>query len=355
MIKKKTNGVFICLSENRLHAAVTSGAVPSCKIDKVFQARWDDESEIESLKGELESHKNGNYIPSRFAFSPSSRFVRKFEIDKAAKKKNANYLLDIIRDEFRLEPEKLAVNIVNQGDGEEFDVDEGTETKVVFSGLETEELREQQNKILENGFYPESLEISSVAVLGGIVDYSRQMEIPGAILILDITSDNSQVFVIRQGEVDVTRPIPYGVHSMIPVVKQELGLKDDESARKLFFSNTFDFTEVGPKLLKKLIRELQASTGFYEVQTGQTISQIYLPMLPDSLRWIIPVLAEALGVEVLNPNFERWLETHGISFDSSIDTPLMNEDWFGLFSLICPHTSQPDKKPDDEKETEESS
>ena len=68
---------------------------------------------------------------------------------------------------------------------------------------------------------------------------------------------------------------------MFPVIQAELGLKDEDSARKLFYSNTFDFTEMGPSLLRKLLKELQASTGFYEVQTGQTIGQLYLALLPN--------------------------------------------------------------------------
>ena len=39
---------------------------------------------------------------------------------------------------------------------------------------------------------------------------------------------------------------------------QALGLKDEESARKLFYSNTFDFTGMGSVLTKKLIKELQS-------------------------------------------------------------------------------------------------
>ncbi len=83
------------------------------------------------------------------------------------------------------------------------------------------------------------------------------------------------MFIFGNEQVDICRPIPYGLNSMFPTVQSELGLKDEDSARKLFFSNTFDFTELGPSLLKKMLKELQASTGFYEVQTGQTIGQIF--------------------------------------------------------------------------------
>jgi len=35
-----------------------------------------------------------------------------------------------------------------------------------------------------------------------------------------------------------------------------------------------DFTGMGPVLIKKLLKELQSSIGFYEVQTGQSIGQV---------------------------------------------------------------------------------
>ena len=78
-----------------------------------------------------------------------------------------------------------------------------------------------------------------------------------------------------------TRPIPQGLESMIPVVQKELGLKDEESAKKLFYSNTFDFTSMGNALIKKLLKELQSSIGFYEVQTGQSVGLLHGTQLPQ--------------------------------------------------------------------------
>ncbi|WP_309385532.1 hypothetical protein [Cerasicoccus frondis] len=132
----------------------------------------------------------------------------------------------------------------------------------------------------------------------------------------------------------MARPVPYGLRSMYPIVQKELGLKDEESAQKLFGSSTFDFAEMGQVLLKKLMKELQASTGFYEVQTGQTIGNIFLGLAPDNLSWIGTTLSKSLGVHVLKPDYESWLEHQGIKVASGVDLGSLGPRWFGLFSLM---------------------
>ncbi len=73
---------------------------------------------------------------------------------------------------------------------------------------------------------------------------------------------------------------------MIPVVQKELGLKDEESARKLFYSNTFDFTGMGGTLVKKLLKELQSLIGFMKCRPGQSIGQVFCTQLPANLGWL---------------------------------------------------------------------
>lgn len=336
MIKAKAKGVFICSTEQSVYGARTSAFVPPFQVEDIFQIpRADTDKLTEKLSGLIET-KSNNYVVSHVGINPASRFVRIFDLDTAARKKNPDYYGDLLKSQFRIDPATHAVSIIEADTGADADVEAGTQTRLMFCGASTEEISTEQQALVDFNIFPKALEISSVSMLGAVVDYTKRFNVDGAILVLEMSKDSSQAFIVREGQIDVTRPIPYGVNSMIPVVKQELGLKDEESARKLFFSNTFDFTEVGPKLLRKLIRELQASTGFYEVQTGQTISQVLLPQIPEILSWVGQVLAESLGVEVLKLNTAGWLEQHEITFDPEVDVDALSEEWFGLISLMCP-------------------
>lgn len=340
MIKAKAKGVYLCVTEQTVFGARTSSSKAPFEVEEVFAIPREDRDQVaERISGFVEV-KSNNYVISKVSVSPVSRFVRVFDLDTTARKKNPDYYTDLLKSQFRIEPEKNAVGIIEADTGAEADLAQGAITRLMFCGAENDDLLTAQNELVDLNVYPQSLEISSVSSLGAIVDYTKRFDVDGAILVLEMSTESSQAFIVREGKVDVTRPISYGIDSMIPVVRQELGLKDEESARKLFYSNTFDFTEVGPKLLRKLIRELQASTGFYEVQTGQTISRIFLPQLPNKLSWVRQVLAETLGVEGLDVEAIKWLRQHDIEFSSEVDPDVIDEEWFGLFSLMCPFQAE---------------
>jgi hypothetical protein len=139
---------------------------------------------------------------------------------------------------------------------------------------------------------------------------------------------------LNSGQVEVARTIPFGLDSIYPLLQRELGLKDEQSARKLFFSNTFDFAEMGPKLLRRLIKEVQATSGLYEVQKGQTISYIFLGVLPKNLSWITRTISEVLGAEILNPGLHGWLESLQIELGDDVEVSNLGNRWMGLFSLM---------------------
>ena len=336
MIKAKSSGVFLCVTEQAVYGAKTNGTKPPFEVRELFSFPIDQREKIQERVAELADAKSNNFVVSNVSISPPSRFVRVFDLDTTARKKNPNYYQDTLKSQFRIEPETHAVSILEADTGTEADLEKGVITRLLFCGASNDEILAEQNSLVDLNVFPGTLEISSVSTLGAISDYAAREKVEGAILVLDMSLDSSQAFIVRDGKTDVTRPISYGVGSMIPVVKQELGLKDEESAKRLFFSNTFDFTEVGPKLLRKLIRELQASTGFYEVQTGQTISHLFLPKLPAAFSWVGNVLAETLGVELLKVNPVSWLEAHDVTFDEDVDTSILGDEWFGLISLMCP-------------------
>ncbi len=130
------------------------------------------------------------------------------------------------------------------------------------------------------------------------------------------------------------RPINFGFNAVLPIIQNELGLKDEDSARDLFFSNTFDFREIGPKLLSKILKELNASTGFYEVQTGQTIPHMYMTSLPENQNWIPDVIAKEMDIKLLDIDWQGWADSIGVSFGDTCSSADMGPSAFGLFSLF---------------------
>jgi hypothetical protein len=131
-------------------------------------------------------------------------------------------------------------------------------------------------------------------------------------------------------------------------VQKELGLKDEESARKLFLSNAFDFTGMGPLLVKRLLKELQSTVGFYEVQTGQSVSQLVCLVLPAKLAWLESVLASELGITVFRPDVPAWLLARGVTLADAARATSLDARWLGflgmLMSFNSPHAPAPEKR-----------
>jgi hypothetical protein len=126
---------------------------------------------------------------------------------------------------------------------------------------------------------------------------------------------------------------------MVPIVQKELGLKDEESARKLFYSNTFDFTGMGLLLTKRLLKELQSLIGFYEVQTGQSVGQVLNIQLPPKLTWLDAAISGALGISSIKLDPSAWLQSRQITLPESLAKTAQDVRWFGLLCQMAQYNA----------------
>lgn len=284
------------------------------------------------------------YVHATCGIYPPKRIVRRQALD-VKRVKDPAYFNEIYTQQFRIDPEKYAFSTLNHGDGSEYDLGKASQKEALFCGLALEEVDATQEKLLAQGFYPERLELGTVATLGGLVNYLNFKQSKSSVLVLEMGGEATQSYIVSAQGVDISRSIPSGVAAMVPVVQKELGLKDQESALKLFYSNTFDFTSMGGTLVKRLLKELQSLIGFYEVQTGQSIGQVFCTQLPDNLSWLAATMAGALGVPQLKVDVLPWLESLHIKLAEGVASNPPDERWVGLFSLIASHENAiPDEK-----------
>jgi hypothetical protein len=280
------------------------------------------------------------YAHATCGIYPAKRVVRRHTLD-LKRVKDPAYFNEVYSQQFRIEPEKYTMRALNPGDGSDYDSTKAAQKEVLFCGLPADDVIAAQDRLLEHGIYPERLELGTLASLGGMVNYLKFKQNKSPLLLLEIGEETTQSFILSADGVDISRPIPSGIAAMIPVVQKELGLKDEESAKKLFYSNTFDFTSMGLTLVKKLLKELQSSIGFYEVQTGQSIGNLLCTQLPGSLTWLGATMAGsgALGVPALKVDMIPWLESLQIKLADGVAPNPPDERWVGLFSLIASYHS----------------
>lgn len=344
LFAKKSKGFCVEIGEHATLLARLSQSEAPCIVEELKELPSSDTEGIVAWTKATEGKGSTGYAHAICGIYSPKRVVRRHTLE-VKRVKDPAYFNEVYAQQFRIEPEKFTIKTLNPTDGSEYDLVKANQKEALFCGLPSEEIINIQDKLLEQGIYPERLELGTLATLGGMVNYLNFKQSKTPVLLLEIGQDTTQSFILSAGGVDISRPIPSGIAAMIPVVQKELGLKDEESAKKLFYSNTFDFTSMGGALVKKLLKELQSSIGFYEVQTGQSIGSVFCTQLPASLSWLGTTMAGALGVPPLKMELTPWFESLNIKLAEGVTLGQPEERWFGLFSLLASHQNVvPDEK-----------
>jgi hypothetical protein len=337
----KTKGYFVDWGEKTTLIARTSASTAPFQIEALRECASDDTAAWTKILDELQPKKaGGGYTHAGVGITSDQVFVRRAMLD-VKRLKEQDYLTEFSNSQFKIDPELNSIAVLNASDGQEFDQNKpNPEKDILFCGLPVSEALKTQNQLLQRGVYPLRMELGSLAGLAAVVDYLKFTDSSKPTLVLEMGSKQTQSFIVSGRGVEASRPISVGLDDMVPVVQKELGLKDEESARKLFFSNTFDFTGMGASLCKRLLKELQSSMGFYEVQTGQSIGQVVCTVLPVKLTWIESVIASQIGVSVLQPDLTLWLKARQIGIlDPAISSGL-DARKFALCGLMVNFNTQ---------------
>jgi hypothetical protein len=340
MFGKKTKSFCVDFGDQAVLLARLSQDEAPVVVEELKEFATTDTDGLQAYLKGAEGKGPTGYAHARCSIYPGRRLVRRHTMDVKRLKEPA-YVPEVLSQQFRVEAEKFTTLILNPADGSEFDMSKTNQKEALFCGMPADDIIQAQDKMLELGVYPERLELGTVATLGALVSYQKFKQSKSPLLLLEMGDEATQCFILTSDGVDISRPIASGVAAMIPVVQKELGLKDEESAKKLFYSNTFDFTSMGGTLIKKLLKELQSSIGFYEVQTGQSIGSVLCTQLPASLSWLSPTIAGALGVSPFKADLLPWAQSLGISLAPGVTLTAPDERWIGLFGLIASYNNAP--------------
>ena len=334
------NGFFVEQNEQSILVARTSDFQAPLVVEEVGECSVGDPAALTQLLQRIQPKKApSGYLTAKCGVYPNRRLVRRATLE-VKRLKEPGYFAEVLSNQFRVELDKHIVHVLNAPDGTDFDPLKATQKEALFCGMPTQDADAVQDGLLAAGIFPERIELGSVAMLGGVVDYLRFKKSSVPTLVLEIGAEITHSFIVSAAGVEASRPISQGYESMVPVVQSELGLKDAESARKLFLSNAFDFTGMGRSLVKKLLKELQSSIGFYEVQTGQSVGQVLCTSTPPKLTWLGSAVASALGVATLSVDLVPWLRSRNVTIGERVTVSELDARWIGLFSLMVSHSLQ---------------
>lgn len=325
---KKEHFIDLAKSSVLLASVDFSEAVPKLLFVKEY---FNGQAEVRKAVKEYFSSKTG-YAPVNCIIHPRSTFIRKFSLEVPARARDREYLIGVLKNEYLIEPEEYNLKILNATNGMLFDPEVGLEKELVFCGAKQEEIEDLQDQLIKLGVYPRAIEIGRIGIIGGLLNYTVSKQEPT--LLLNINKDASLVTVIFRNHLDLIRPVSFGINSMIPAMQEELALEDEKAAYDLLFSNTFDFRSQAPVLLQKLIKELQMSIDYYEVQTGQSVGSLCIMDLPEELDWVRQEFVAALNLEVFSVDYRNWLSMNEVEIHESVDIDQAGPRWMALLSSI---------------------
>lgn len=287
---------------------------------------------------EFANEKAGNLIRAYCAIYPPDRILRSMFLKDGPQGMDAEAMHDSVAGQFQIDRAKHAITVLNSDDGLPF-VPGRLQKNFLVCGAPREQLREAQEFLVSAGIYPLRLELGSVASVGLLLNYLHLQKIEDPVLMVEIGAENSHVLILNNNQLASAKPLGLGLNSMIAGVRKELGLQDEMAARRLFYSDSFDFREMGERLIDRLLRELQSMTGFYEVQTGQSISRMLCGLLPPKLSWLNETFASSLGMSRLQFDLPTLLNASNLTLEEA-DPPLQVETPHGLLGLMINQEAQ---------------
>lgn len=318
------------MDQSVMVAKAASDAEPSRITDfKVFDLA---DQSFESALGSYMGCRKGHYARAYCSFLPSSRFLRRATLDSAAKVKDSAALMEVLHNVCKVSSQENEVGVL-LASGAQLDVVRPTNKEILFAGVRSEEISETQDRLLEWGVYPLRLEMATLPVLASVRKIAKEEGRKGPTLVIEVGDAQSFLYIVSENGFDISKNISFGINTMLPEVKSELGLADEAVAKRILQANTFDFTEMAPALLRRLVKELQAFAGFYEVQTGYTIGQIYMSNLSSRFHWVGSHLSRAMGLDLMCVAFERWAPAVGVEIPEELDLSNADPLLWNLFAL----------------------
>ena len=350
MLSSKRKGFFFEASEFSYYGATATAFVPPLTVQEFVILPKSEEKQIRDIIDNICTGKGSRrMVQGNCSVYPESRFICRGSVD-TKKLKDPEFLADNLESEFQVDPEKNSFRLLNPDIGTEIDTETSFARHVLYCGGETEELASLQGVLVGMGIYPRSMEIGSVSCIGGLIDYVKWKDHKTPVLSVEVQGNFSNVYIVSQKGLLLSKRVAHGINSMVPMLKKELGLEDEEAAKKLLFSQTLDFEDIGSRLLRKLLHELQASTGFFEVQTGVSVGQCFAPILPDGFDWILDSILDSLGVNKMEVDLMGWLEHQGIQLSDAVASEVDGNRDFRFFTSLGKYSSGEETNEDSDQE-----
>ena len=184
LFAKKSKGFCVEIGEHATLLARLSEPEAPFLVEELKELSSTDTESIVAWTKSTDGKGSTGYAHATCGVYSPKRIVRRHTLD-LKRIKDPAYFNEVYAQQFRIEAEKYTIKALNPDNGGEYDLGKSTQKEVLFCGLPSDEVIAMQDKLLEQGIYPERLELSTLASLGGLVSYLKFKQSKTPILLLD--------------------------------------------------------------------------------------------------------------------------------------------------------------------------
>jgi TonB family protein len=177
---------------------------------------------------------------------------------------------------------------------------------------------------------PARISPATLSAIGGLASALKLKGDGSTALLFEFGEVCTHLLLVSGNGVEAIRSTTVTMDNVAEAVQVELGLKFKGSAAKLFFNESYDFSETGAKIGARIAQILTAEVG----ALGHTPAAFACTGLPAKQNWFANHLASALNLAPFAPDLKSWCaQTHLTFSDSTIESSL-TPAWLGFLHFI---------------------
>lgn len=334
MISPKKNNFIVEFRPSTIRAARISSEMAPTVLEGVLEVDLKTDPNPANTIREFARAKANSNMQANCAVYPQGRLVRQVMLD-TGRGREVDFVMNYLRETAGVNPDDFAVHCVSAEDGRDIELSAFNKKEILICGASKPEISSVQNALVENGVYPRRLELGTIGTIGVLKDLIGEEAGRSPVLFLEVDQDSTSAVIVGPRGVEMARRIECGSTHIAEALKEEMNLKDEAAAEKILKSRDFDLGPIAPKLLRRLLRELQSSIGFFEVQTGSSVSELYCLKDGRSLPWLDDSICDLLNLSPFRFDLVVWLESKGITIVDESLLQKMDSSWVSLMALAA--------------------
>jgi hypothetical protein len=332
LTRNSRSGVLWNLNEHVVQLArLPRPDVKPVLVEEMVELATADEEGIANWMRACFPERGRGILPGYCGFHPTDRVLLRETIN-TKRMVEPNYLPQLMAEQAKLTAvNDWSVSALHPIEGEVF-TSATLARPGLLVGLPWASVREVQQRLRKLGIRPRRLEVGTLALIGALTRYTREIAYPHATVVCEIGLGQTRVYFLAKDGVHTPATLPHGLVSIMEATMKEISAPGIGAARDALYAPTEELRLHSRRIVRVLTRHLKPAIDYFEMQTGQPIGALYCAHLPAQLGWLEEALCTAVDLQFLVPNLGEWLPLSGVELAPATAVP--SRSWLQPLSLL---------------------